>query len=157
MFKIACLDSYNKIITHLTQWDKNITLYITGTDINFSIAPLCHFCNKESDDSYVVESVLIENGISVQVPNILLTESSTILLYVYALGDDGSRKTIYTIRIPVKERAQPQGYVYEDNVDYLDLYEINENMQMLNKELENVKDKLSEAMTKEKIDKILNS
>lgn len=125
MFEVTCLDSYGGIVRHLTQWDQNITLKVTGIDIQFSITPFCHFCNAESEEAYVVDTTLTEDGFNVKVPNILLTESSTIFLYVFAHGNDDSGKTIYTIRIPVRKRAKPQSYIFEDNVNYIDVYVIN--------------------------------
>lgn len=109
MFNVICMDEYDRVVTNLTQWDENITLNITGADLKiFTKAPSCHFCNSKSKEALVVDSTLTKDGLTVKIPNILLTQPYTIFLYIYAYGEDDSGKTVETIRIPVRKKSKPK-------------------------------------------------
>lgn len=130
---ITFTDSNDEPVSRLTQWDKNITIHATWATMNISSVSACHFFNAESDTAYVVTPTLTNEGFSVQIPNVLLTEHSPISMFVFNYGDDGAERTVCTTRILVRKQPQPDDYVYEDNVDYLDLYIINARVKELYK------------------------
>lgn len=122
MFEIVCKDKYDKVITFLTQWDANQSLYIYNC--KFDLLPVFHFCNHKSDTAMVVQSKNIDNGISVSIPNILLQEPYPIIAYAYLYDEDGSSKTICTIKIPIRQRVKPEDYDFVENIDTITLTEL---------------------------------
>lgn len=119
MYSTMCYDYYGNPITHLTQWDKNISLHITDLDIPSSV--MCHICNEGSATAMLVAPENITNGISVSIPNILLQDTKAIIVYLYLYGEDNSKRTIHAIRLAVTPKPQPDEYEYEDNVDPIDV------------------------------------
>ena len=112
---IICYNSDNKVLKQLYQWDINQKMTVTG--VFTSPIPLFHFCNRLSHEALVVTPVVDGNDITVDIPNILLQQTDSIVVYMYeTTGNDGSR-TIHTIHIPVVPRPKPSDYEYIDNVD----------------------------------------
>lgn len=143
MFEVTCWDSYNRVITSLTQWDINQTIYIKDIVDDFGLidAPMFHFCNKNSKEALVVQSTIEDNNvIAVKVPNILLQEGSPIIAYMYvystppeqdgdALADyvsSTSAKTLVAIKLVVRPRAKPSQYKYVENIDSITVSQIEE-------------------------------
>ena len=91
----------------LYQWDKNRQLKIDSIDptTNFTI----HCCHKDDLQALIVEPILKEDGIFVNIPNILLQESDIIRVYVVVEED-----TIYDTSFFVKARPKPDDYIYEE-------------------------------------------
>lgn len=58
MYEINCYDSYGNTIDYLTQWDYNrkLIMYIDNYDLSY--APEVHFCNQNSLEALVVQSVV---------------------------------------------------------------------------------------------------
>lgn len=105
----------------LYQWDINRDLVING--LNLDQAPEIHFYNSNMEKA-VVRSATLDNGIAtVRIPNALLQEPLTIKADVCIYEDD-VRKTIENIEIPVKAKARPLDYVFED--DGGEVYSYNE-------------------------------
>lgn len=129
MFDVTCLDKYGNTVTNLTQWDLNQTLYIE--DHGFTTPPQFHFCNKNSEKAFVVQSTVEDDVLQVEVPNILLIEPYTITAYVYLIEDDSS-KTVEYVQIPVRQRPQPDSFEYENNTVVVDLYELAAEIKALN-------------------------
>lgn len=114
MFEVTCLDAYGEIVNSFTQWDIDQTLTIK--DSGLTVAPAFHFCNKNSTEALVVASTIDEDGVlTVKVPNILLTEATPVIAYIYAYASTTSAKTVATIRIPVEKRVKPSDYAYDDD------------------------------------------
>lgn len=129
MLELTCLDLKGNPITHFTQWDADREIIIIG---DFTSAPMVHFCNKNSKYALCVNSALIDsNQIRATVPNSLLREPYPLLIYVYATGDDG-KQTILSGKIPVKERAEPEGAIYEENTHVVYLAELEQQVLELN-------------------------
>lgn len=129
MLELICLDLKGNPITHFTQWDSERKIIIIG---EFTSAPMVHFCNKNSEYALCVNSELIDsNQISATVPNSLLREPYPLLIYVYAAGDDG-KQTILSGKIPVKERAEPEGFLYKENTHVIYLAELEQQVLELN-------------------------
>jgi len=129
MFDCTCMDKYGNTVTHLTQWDFNQTLYIE--DHGFTITPLFHFCNKNSETAYNMPAKIDANGIlMVEIPNILLTEPYNITAYVF-LAENKSGRTVEVINLPVRPRPKPDDFEYENNHDVTILSELAEEMRLL--------------------------
>lgn len=117
-------------IDHLTQYDKDITLYIRG--LNLTDAPECQFFNSSSISAQRVQSTISDGVISVIIPNNLLTQSLLIKMYVYVYDTvDNSAKTKYVANIPVRAKLKPDDYIYEENQDEIDIYAMRNNIQTL--------------------------
>lgn len=113
MRNVKCYDSDGNILKLLYQWDCNQTLYFTG--IPTSPTPVFHFCNKNSVEALVVNSTRMDDGVIVDVPNILLQDSDPLIIFIYLnTGNDGGR-TIHAMQVPVVKRAKPDDYEYTDN------------------------------------------
>lgn len=138
MLDAICLDQYGNTINHLTQWDYNQKLIvdINGFDFSDVPAPVVHFCNINSSNTLVVQSIIQENKIVVDIPNILLIEPYQITAYLYLINND-SGKTIYTIEIPVRKRPKPSDYEYEENIEVVLLSELIQQVKELNENVTN--------------------
>lgn len=166
MFEVTCWDSYNRVITGLTQWDINQTLYLKDVynDFGLTKAPMFHFCNQRSKEALVVQSTIEnDNVIAVKVPNILLQEGIPLIAYMYVYSipseQDGSSladivssasaKTLVAIKLTVKPRVKPSQYKYVENIDSLTVAqiekEIKDRLDKLETELKNnIDSKLTE-------------
>ena len=81
MAYVTLYDKYGFEIEHLTQWDINVKLRIHNFD--YDIAPVCHFANRFDKTAKTVTSTLNNKTVVVDVPNILLTKSDRIDMYVF--------------------------------------------------------------------------
>lgn len=124
MYNISFYDVEGNSVGYLTQWDKNVTLFIK--DLDLEKPPKCHFATKSMNTAYVVDAKANENGgFSVDVPNVLLKGKERIIVYIYVYDDSNDvGRTLYMSTLQVRERPQPEGYVFENNVDYVDVYVI---------------------------------
>lgn len=129
MFNVTCLDKHGDTIQTLTQWDINQVIYIE--DSGFDTPPQFHFCNKNSEKAFVVQSTMDDNGVlAVIIPNQLIVEPYTIFMYVY-IKDEESGKTVETIQIPVRSRPQPADFVFEGNTEVIQITEFAEELKAL--------------------------
>lgn len=135
MFEAKCYDMHGNSIDGFTQWDINQSMVIkleSCDDVNHNqseyirVEPNVHFSNVKRDKALVVRASVVGNDvISVQVPNILLTEPYPLLIYVYYTnkndGDDydkpTAQATIIRTEIPVRKRDEPHDYYYVENID----------------------------------------
>ena len=135
MLNAICLDQYGNTIHNFTQWDVNQKLIIDIEGYELLNAPQVHFCNKETEKALVVNSSLSANTITASIPNELLRLPYMIYAYIYMTEGSGKR-TIAVVRIPVRERKQPNDYTYsdDDNVIYLEdkIEEINSIIDTIN-------------------------
>ena len=114
--RIICYDSNNNPLKRFYQWDTNQTISILG--IIMPPVPVFHFCNRLSQSALVVTATVEGNVIKAPVPNVLLEQAETIVVYMYEeTPSDGSRTT-HTITIPVIPRPKPNDYNYIDNIEY---------------------------------------
>lgn len=154
MFELPCYDLDGNLITHFTQWDMNQVIFFEG---NFSSIPYVDFWNDNQDDALRVSSVVNENGqFQVEIPNILLLESRTLMMYIYVQDNiNNPGKTIYTNSIPVRPRAKPNDFEYADNVHVVSVIALEEKLKELIEEL-NVSIANCEAATQAAYDAINN-
>lgn len=153
MYEVTCWDSYDRLITGLTQWDINQTLFIKDIvdDFGLTEAPMFHFCNQKSKEALVVPSTIEDNNvIAVKVPNVLLQEAMPLFVYMYVYSDSSgqnvssteelfnsaSAKTLVTIKLTVRPRAKPSEYQYVENIDSLTAVQIEDNLKKQFSELE---------------------
>lgn len=131
--KIICYDQDNNPIRHLTQWDTNQTIKVTGVTLSAGDDIVVHFthpCDKVA--IAVVATEVTNSSFSVKIPNRLLQSPYNIIAYVYKWRsgeyDIGTQpgRTTYVIDIPVYGRAQPNDYSYSDNVPYFNILPIAE-------------------------------
>lgn len=113
------LDKDGNVLNYLTQWDINQTIVIPLENFSLTKTPEVHFCNSASDTALIVEPT-VENEskkIYAKIPNILLTQSLPLDVYVYYIddSDDTSMKTVRYIRIPVNKRKKPDDYHYQES------------------------------------------
>lgn len=120
MARIFCYNSDGTILSHLTQWDKNVTLAVKGVDI--SPVPDFHFYNENCESAIPVKPVVEEKELKVKIPNRLLQEGLPITAHIYYVYEDGSARTKYTTTIRVDQRTKPGDYVGPENdLPFLDL------------------------------------
>ena len=144
MLEIVCYDSDGRVIDHLTQWDVGQSVSVRGA--TYSGDPVFHFCNRRSYEALVVTAKNVDGALVADIPNVLLTESLPIEIYMYYQQKPGSAKTVYTISIPVEQRKKPTDYIFEDNVDYVGLVEINKQMSAALAEVRKAVDEVKTAV-----------
>lgn len=129
MHDITCFDGSGNILRHFNQWELNNKIYIQ--DNEWGIAPMFHFENHYIKRAIAVQSVMNSDySLSVDVPNELLLNSSPISVYVYATYGDASKSVAY-VQIPVYAKDKPDGFIYEENVDYLDIDDVLQSLKEL--------------------------
>ena len=113
---VVFYDSKGNTINSLTQWDKNVTLYMKN--LNLTAPPACHFSNKKNGKTLTVNAHTETEGFSVKVPNVLLQDSSRIMVYIYVHNEGQEEgRTHYISAIPVRARIKPDDYVYVNNIE----------------------------------------
>ncbi len=142
--KTTLSDFYGNPISSLTQWDSNVTLYINNW--GYDSAPIIHFLDRPETKSCTVQTTLEEvNGnkrVVLCVPNIMLQGCSPINLFIALqrnkqtteseeIGIDNNTeiKVLYKEEIKVQRRKQPDDYIYEDNVEFIQLEEVLEDLE----------------------------
>lgn len=116
MSNIICYNSNNEELTSLYQWDSNQTIRISG--VSYIDTPMLHFCNKQSKTALVVTPDISDGNLIAAIPNVLLQVPDTILVYLFADGDDnGSRTVTCVTRIPVIPRPRPSDYEFSEDID----------------------------------------
>lgn len=135
---ITCYDSNNNPLNNFWQWDTNQSIKIGG--LPSSPQPLFHFTNKKRDTAYVVSATgsYSNSKWTVKVPNAILQEPETIMLYVYQpnTSTSTSKRTVEAVYIPVYPRAEPEGYIFEENIEYISIMEVNNRLDNIIKEIE---------------------
>lgn len=118
--KLHFYDQYGNRLENLTQWDSNAIIQITSYP--HTVAPVFHFTNHSEDESLTVRSTISQGTVSVVVPNVLLTRSRPIDVFVFqydSASDEG--RTIYHERIPVISKRKPNDYEYIDNTKIIEV------------------------------------
>lgn len=129
MNDVTLLDNYGNVLHYFTQWDINQMIYIEES--GFAKAPQFHFQNLKTTNAYVVQSSMDSSGkVSVMVPNELTVVSYPIDIYIY-VSDSDSSQTVYHTTIPVYPRKQPNDLIYEDNMEFITISELEERIEKL--------------------------
>ena len=113
MFQLAVTDKYGSAIQHLSQWDKNLILYIKNW--GYDTVPSIHFFNRNMKNALVVSAELAgDELIKTNLPNVLLETPCPIVMCAYLEESDGLSRTVFTYEIPVRPRAKPDDYEYSN-------------------------------------------
>ena len=108
----------NHITDPLYQYDVGQKMRIKFSGL--TTAPIIHFSNAYRDTALNVSASLVDDVITVSIPNSLLAEPYPILAYVYDIEEDSGR-TIHVIKIPIIKRPKPSDYESlndEDLINY---------------------------------------
>lgn len=106
MAKIYIYDSLGSELDHLTQWDENQSIEIEGVLTN--PAPCVQFCNLDSETTISSDGEITNGRVKVMIPNSLLQQRFPIRGYLYYQFSDGSKRTMYEIKIPMNPRTRPE-------------------------------------------------
>lgn len=118
MMKI--LDIYKNPLYTLYQWDVNQFVNVVG--INPEMPVSVQFWRAGQSEAFVVESTVSGNTVTAAIPNELLREPGELVIYIWqdtGTGEQKGGRTETYFNIPIKERAQPSDYIYDDNVEYI--------------------------------------
>lgn len=114
------LDIYKKPLYTLYQWDVNQYVNIVG--INPEMPVSVQFWRAGQTEAFVVESTVSGNAVTTAIPNELLREAGELVIYIWqdtGVGEQKGGRTEAYFNVPIKERAQPSDYIYDDNVEYI--------------------------------------
>lgn len=111
-----------------------ITAFVTfkkGTSTKITFAPDYNFKNNVFDlsdidtNAFVVESTVSGNTVTAAIPNELLREPGELVVYIWqdtGAGEQKGGRTETFFNVPIKERAKPSDYIYDNNVEYISYY-----------------------------------
>lgn len=114
------LDIYKNPLYTLYQWDVNQFVNIVG--INPEMPASVQFWRAGQSEAFVVENTVSGNTVTAAIPNELLREPGELIIYIWqdtGTGEQKGGRTETFFNIPIKERAQPSDYIYDDNVEYI--------------------------------------
>lgn len=114
MSEIVCYDSKGNVMEKLYQWDTGQSIRISGADT--SPTTQVHFCNRLSKSTLVLTPTVSNSNFIVSIPNILLQQPETIVVFLYQYTNPNSYRTTWSFQIPVIPKPKPDDYIYEDNV-----------------------------------------
>lgn len=139
MQKVSCYDKNGNTIDNLVQWDKNQVIYID--DLENGMLPRVHFAlgsNAKESKEYKDNVEASGERIKIIIPNELLKTSTTMYVFLYYgdVDDEDSFTTKYIVILPITKKPLPDDYIYEDNVDFLSLYKINKDLNLLKETVE---------------------
>lgn len=118
MMKI--LDIYKNPLYTLYQWDVNQFVNIVG--INPDMPVSVQFWRAGQTEAFVVESTVSGNTVTAAIPNELLREPGELVIYIWqetGTGEQKGGRTETFFNVPIKERAQPSDYIYDDDAEYI--------------------------------------
>lgn len=122
----ANFNTYAKYVTDsLYQWDINRTLSVSG--LNLSVAPEVHFSNSAMDKAIVRQATLLNNIVSVKIPNSILQYPLTVNTHIGVYEGD-EFKVLEVISIPVIPKAKPSDYKLENSDEEVYSFNRLENM-----------------------------
>lgn len=103
---IKCYDGNNHPITHFTQWDKNQKVIVKN--VVSPTTPTAHIRNSPCEEPTLCVSSYSGTTLTVNIPNILLEQPLPLTIYVNSNDTIIIPEALYTIRIPVTPREQPE-------------------------------------------------
>ena len=114
------LDIYKNPLYTLYQWDVNQFVNVVG--INPEMPVSVQFWRAGQTEAFVVESTVSGNTVTAAIPNELLRDTGELVIYIWqdtGTGEQKGGRTETFFNVPIKERAQPSDYIYDDNVEYI--------------------------------------
>ena len=124
------LDIYKNPLYTLYQWDVNQFVNVVG--INPDMPVSVQFWRAGQTEAFVVESTVSGNTATAAIPNELLREPGELVIYIWqdtGVGEQKGGRTETFFNVPIKERAQPSDYIYDDNVEYISVKTVIEDAQ----------------------------
>ena len=124
MAKIVCCDYYGNAISNLTQWDTNRVLKIMNW--GYDVAPVIHFTNRLQTWGYKYTSTLENGVVTFEVPNKMLQQTDTALIFIGVPRSGGNGdtdielETVYKVELPIQKRTKPSDYSASDNSEIID-------------------------------------
>lgn len=116
MTKHKVYDSDGEAIERIYQWDQNRHIVLSGLDVWDDATIYCDFSTISHRVMYSVptEEIYSVDGTRYYavIPNEILMQTETVILYVYQVTEQNENFTIATIRIPIVPRQKPMGYIY---------------------------------------------
>ena len=111
MSKIVCYDYYGNVIKQLTQWDVNRSMYIPNWQ--YDVAPIIQFTNRPQTENYSVASTYdeINDVVSFEVPNALLRNDDTVILFIGIPRKISNREIFFDNALPSLSEG-------DENTDY---------------------------------------
>lgn len=104
----ANFSAYSKYVTDsLWQWDQNRTLTVTG--LNLTVKPEVHFSNANLGGAVVVQADMVNQIVSVPIPNSLLMDPLRIYAHI-GIYEGDEFKVVELVEIPVIPRKRPADY-----------------------------------------------
>lgn len=137
MDDIIIYDKRGLPLEFFTQWDQNQVMVIRGIDT--SPAPVFRFSVVSSVASVVVKPTVSGDSITVDVPNVLLTQCKPIMVHINYEYDQGDSKTRYAFNIPIIPCKQPEDYYMTENVKYVSWTRVQKQAQTLLTQLQTEK------------------
>lgn len=126
---LTCYDAYGSLISNFYQWDSGLKIFFENI---FPELPVVHFCNKTIEKTLCVPSSYTDDGrIQVDVPNVLLLDPYPMSVYVFLIHD-GEERTVLYKKIPVRERKQPEDFLFSENLEVIHLSELQKDVLELN-------------------------
>ena len=113
MSTIRCYDSNGAIIGELYQWDKNVRVTISGIDTT-NVSEL-HFCNRKSEVAIRVAVTKSGSSITANIPNTLLCDPESIIIFICEVLSDGETRTTHVCRISVHPRPKASDTYYDND------------------------------------------
>lgn len=113
MSTIRCYDSNGAIIGELYQWDKNVRVTISGIDVT-NVSEL-HFCNRRSETAIRVAATKSGNSITANIPNILLCEPESIIIFICEALSNNETRTTHVCRISIHPRPKASSSYYDND------------------------------------------
>lgn len=121
----ANFDTYATYKTDsLYQWDLNQVLSVYG--LNLATAPEVHFSNRNMDRAIVRQASLLNNVVSVGIPNSLLQDPLPIYAHI-GIYEGSTFKVVELVEIPVNPRKRPADYQIEDSDEEVHSFKALEN------------------------------
>lgn len=100
----------NAIDGVLWQWDVNRRLIIPGVEAGKEI----HFASQGCGESVTMQTYEENNTVYVDIPNVFLTQSGIVNVYLYVWTDKGQGYTSVKDSFRIREREKPSGYVHTE-------------------------------------------
>jgi hypothetical protein len=144
--KINCYDKNGTTLNHLVQWDKNQVIYADNL-INDAV-PKIHFAHSKHLDvsKLYKDTVSVSDGkLAITIPNDMIVESGKLFVYLYytstVSSDPGT--TEYVIELIIKAKPEPDEYIYEDNVEWLSISQLEKIIDSLAKRVSALEEKIT--------------
>ena len=108
MSGISYRDSHGNALDEVWQWDRNITLVVTGA--GSLVNPVFHFGNRARPEAAEVTATRSTGGtLSAKIPNALLEDPETLFVWIYAdNAAEDEHNTKHAFYITVMPRPKPE-------------------------------------------------